>query len=126
MKDIGQTYRDILKKLNWRKIEGFGCDYYVNNNGDICSVTPNGKLRPLKPWYVNGYGYVKLRCKDGVYRDRRINRLICLTYHDNPDNLPVAHHKNHERGDNRHVNLKWATYKENALNRRGKADKGGK
>lgn len=125
-KELSQTYKEILEKLGWRKCEGYGRDYYANNAGDVCFVTSKGKLRPFKPWYKKGYGYIRLKCGDGIYRDKLVHRVVCATYHDNPDDLPVAHHMNHERGDNRHVNLKWVTYSENNTNRRGtKGNKGG-
>ena len=45
--------------------------------------------------------------------DRRINRLVAKAFIDNPDNKPIAHHKNHDKKINTTENLAWATHSEN-------------
>ena len=127
MKDrqLSKKFLDILQKLDWREIEGFAKKYYTNHDGDICSITSKRKLHPLKAWTSHTYLYVKLKTKDGQYKNFRVNRLVCQAYHINSENKPISHHKNHIRTDNRPDNLSWATYRENAADRKGRSNKTG-
>lgn len=46
-----------------------------------------------------------------------IHRLVCETFLENPDNKPTVDHINRDRGDNRLINLRWATYSEQQMNK---------
>lgn len=72
----------------------------------------NRDWRFLKYSHSHWYAHCTL-CKDGKYITWRIHRLIALTYIPNPDNLPIPHHKNWVRDDNRVENLEWRTEKYN-------------
>ena len=45
--------------------------------------------------------------------DRRIHRLVAKAFIENPEDKPIAHHKNHDKKINTIDNLAWATYSEN-------------
>ena len=114
----------IINKLNWKKLEGYGENYYVNPyDGYICSVHKGGtgKLNPIgnnvKP-NTEGYINVKLKDLDGKFRSKRVNRLILEAYHPCPGKDYVSHHVNHIKTDNRLINLRWVTHKENSILRK--------
>jgi hypothetical protein len=46
-----------------------------------------------------------------------VHRLVALAFHDNPFNLPLVDHKNRIRTDARAINLQWASYSTNNMNR---------
>lgn len=125
-KSIKKHLKYIIGKFDWREIVGYYRPYYTDIDGNIYSITANGKLKQLKPWLSppteDGYCYVKLKCSDGKYKSRRVNRLVATAYHNNLDNLPVADHINGKRQDNRPVNIRWASYRDNATNRRKRGD----
>lgn len=91
----------------WREISWADSNYFVSNKGQIISLC-NSRPRILKPFVCNDY-----LCVSICGRDRRINRLVAQAFLDNPENKPVAHHKNHNKMENTVENLEWATYSEN-------------
>lgn len=72
--------------------------------------------RGLPHWtYGSARGQYLRVCVDNV--SRSVHRLICETFHDNPDNKATVDHINRDKHDNRAVNLRWATRKEQQANR---------
>jgi hypothetical protein len=59
-----------------------------------------------------GYPCLKLNGKD-----QRKHRLIALQFIPNPDQLPEVDHINHNRVDNRILNLRWVSASDNMFNR---------
>ena len=70
------------------------------------------KIKPLKNW--KGYLFVRL-CVCGKKINKRIHRLVAIHFIFNPFNLPVVHHIDGNKENNCANNLKWVTYKENAI-----------
>lgn len=61
----------------------------------------------------NGYLVVSLVNNTGKRKTYRVNRLVANAFLTNPQNLPDVCHLNEDSFDNRLVNLKWSTHKEN-------------
>lgn len=105
----------------WKDIPNFEGLYQANMNGEIRSVNhfrknkTNGYEQKGKILKFNknqsGYYQVKLS-KNGVAKTYRVNRLIALTFIENPLNKETVNHINGNKTDNRVENLEWATRKE--------------
>ena len=109
-----EPLRYIVDKFGWRKLTGYDRCYYATPDGNICSVhKPTGKLKELKGT-ASKDGYLTIKLKQSErYTTKRVNRLIAQAFIPNPTNKPIAHHENHNRQDNRRVNLAWVTAREN-------------
>lgn len=91
-------------------IPGFEERYSITEDGKIFSHLNN---RYLKNHLKKEYFSIQLFSKDGWYKHFRVNRLVAITYIDNPDNKPIVNHINGIKTDNRVENLEWATDSEN-------------
>jgi len=94
--------------MNIKKIQGFE-DYSVSDCGKI--FDKNGKEMTLQV-NIDGYYVVNLNNCSGNFH-RRVNRLVAIAFLDNPNNLPVVHHKDHDKQNNHISNLEWTTVKQN-------------
>lgn len=95
----------------WKVIPDFPY-YEVNEFGQIRTVKTK---RPMKPQYdKDGYQYVRLYDTDNkTYKHWRVHRLVLTVFLRPSESWEECHHVNEIRDDNRLVNLKWATRKEN-------------
>lgn len=62
----------------------------------------------------DGYRCIGLR-KNNVRHWKRLARLTCVAFHENPENKAYVNHKNGIRSDDRAENLEWSTLSENIL-----------
>lgn len=105
----------------WKMVAGFS-KYECSNLGNVRNI--NNK-RPLKG-EKNPEGYIRHNMSDD--NNKRIHtlehRIIALTWIKNDDNKPTVDHINRKRNDNRVINLRWATKKQQAKNRESTYIKG--
>ena len=118
----------------WRPVPGYEDWYEVSNMGRVKQLERdipikayskrlkhieekifeiNESSRPVAPKTYYG---ITLINKWGKHVGFQLHRLVCMTFHDNPDNKPCVDHINGNRHDNRAENLRWATYSENFRN----------
>ena len=98
--------RCYMKKIKKENIQPY---YFVDEFGQIYSNYRN-KLKKLK-YSVDKDGYfnVSLQLKNGKRNSFRVNRLVALTYLDNPHNFPVVNHKDNNKQNNKVDNLEWCS-----------------
>ena len=70
-------------------------------------------FREVKPRLVCGYHQVNL---SGIHKAAYVHRLVAEAFVPNPENKPTVDHINGNRADNRIVNLRWVTQRENVNN----------
>ena len=100
--------------MNYKKFEDYE-NYIIFKTGKIFSLIKNRFLNPS----MDGRGYIgmsfykKGRKKKGM----TIHQLLGILFIPNPENKPTVDHINQNRSDNRLINLRWATRKEQVDNR---------
>lgn len=88
--------------------------YIVGEDGSLFSTKTN---RYLKGTEMRD-GYIRINTQhNGETLCFLLHRAIAETFIPNPDKLPIVHHKNHIRDDNRVENLEWVSISENAQDR---------
>lgn len=111
----------------WKEVPGYEEHYEVSNHGRVRSIarilTRNNadgtvtklsyKSKVKKP-SLNEYGYEHYGLhKDGKGKTITAHRLVALAWLPNPNNLPVVHHKDHNKRNNNIQNLEWSTFGNN-------------
>jgi len=95
------------KDITMKDIPGYEGLYAATSCGKIWDY----KNQKFLPQWSNGTPYllVTLR-KDGIKKNKRVHRLVALTYIENPDpeHLKKVDHDNGNPHDNYVSNLKWA------------------
>lgn len=97
--------------------------FYYQGQETVYSISDDGRVkndrtgRELKGTYLsNEYHRVSLVI-NGVNKIFLTHRLVAETFLPNPNNLPVVHHKDGNKYNNKVENLEWVTVKENALHK---------
>jgi hypothetical protein len=89
--------------------------YDISNFGQVRN-RDTGRL--LKP-YSDGHGYLRVSLrKDNKTYYRKIHRLVCEAFIDNPNNYKCVDHKDRCKTNNHVSNLRWASYSMNNKNRK--------
>ena len=62
----------------------------------------------------DGAGYCQVTlCKNKTHKSFRIHRLVCMAFHENPENKQTINHIDGVKSNNKLENLEWATQSEN-------------
>lgn len=107
-----EALKVIPSDLEWKPIPSLP-GYFAS----ICGLirTPSGMAAISA--VPSGYLYVAV-ARDGKKLTKRVNRLVCEAFHGSPSCRTLqAAHNNGDRGDNSAANLRWATAKENSLDK---------
>lgn len=84
-----------------------GIEYYADEEGNIYNKN-NHILKGYKGTY-----HLLMLCPGRLKLS--VHRLVCLTYHPNPLNLPQVNHKDGNKLNNHKDNLEWSTRSDNQL-----------
>lgn len=94
----------------WKSIKDFD-RYLISSNGRVKSLITNKILKQIFD-KSTGYLNVKLR-RNNKYYTKHVHRLVVENFVPNLENKPLTDHINANKIDNRLVNLRWCTQKEN-------------
>lgn len=112
--------------VEWKWIEGYEGLYEISNEGNVRSYV-KGIGRWFKPHSLaprtyrastprHPKQYLQIRLKGDTTRIyKTIHRLVADAFVPNSLRLPVVHHVNGNKYDNRAANLQWVTYRENNI-----------
>ena len=111
-------------KHNWvcklpsdtKPIGGYETLYAATPDGKVFSIKGSRQSgfnpQSLTPRKVSlGYHGITL-CKDGVFKQCLLHRIIAQTFIPNPENKPTINHKDGNKQNNCVANLEWCTQKE--------------
>lgn len=125
------TNEEFIKSISlegeeWRDVVGYEGLYMASSLGRIISLPRkayNGHVYFLTKHRVmsqgkksNGYLVIVLYDKPNFSKTFYVHRLVAKAFCDNPCNKPHIDHINANKQDNRAVNLRWVTQKENNNN----------
>lgn len=110
-----------MKEELWKPVVGYEGVYEVSDMGRIRGLNRKCETRIvlgtiLKPHIWNGYLRVVLR-RGGNRKTWAVHRIVLIAFAGPNPPLMEACHKNGIRSDNRLVNLRWGSRKENAADR---------
>ena len=98
----------------WKDIKGFEGYYQISNYGNIKSL--ERKIKVNNHWkqkekiikgnfvktHPNSKDYLVVNlCQNHKRRTAKVHRIVAENFIPNPENLPILHHKDHNRQNNR-------------------------
>ena len=97
----------------WRVIEGYE-NYMISNLGNVWSITNKKMLNPTD----NGNGYKRVHlCSHGEKKRISVHRLVVQAFIGEIAEGLEVNHINHNRADNRLINLEIISHSENLRDR---------
>ncbi len=91
-----------MEKLYWSGIEYRRFDrlYFVSADGNVLRKGLPVEVRTRPDGYIN------------VGRQRLLHRMVAVCWCKRPEGANTVHHINHDKSDNRAINLEWLTPKQ--------------
>ena len=98
----------------WKDIIGYEGLYMVSNYGRVKSLNYHmtGKEKILKAGKSGDGHLIVYLYKNGTKKPYQVHRLVAEAFLPNPENKPIAHHKDHNPLNNNVNNLVWLTQEE--------------
>ena len=105
----------------WKAIPGYEGLYEASSFGRVRSLDRRaGKLRKklcsgriISP-SPTGVGYMSFAlCRDNKKTRLSVHRAVCMAFHGQPPPMSDARHLNGDRSDNRPLNLRWGSRRDN-------------
>lgn len=100
----------------WKAISGYNGAYVASSMGRIKTTGNryNGNKEQILSLRLDkdGYVIVNLYNKDGM-KTKKVHRIVCDCFHENPENKKEVNHKKGIKTDNRSSQVEWATQSEN-------------
>ena len=100
----------------WKVIKNFP-DYMVSSHGRVQSFKRKNPIILKESTDQCGYKHVRLTNDLGCYI-KTIHRLVCETFHENPEGHPMVLHGDHDPSNNHYLNLRWGTHQDNMDDRK--------
>ena len=85
--------------------------YRVTEGGEVFSSRLKENL--VQSVDKDGYRFVMLYPKNGTGKNRRVHRLVALSFLPNPDRLPEVNHLDGDKSNNSSGNLEWVSSSQN-------------
>jgi len=110
----------------WREISNYP-NYLISSMGRVKSLNyfKSGEECILHPIELKTKYLVVNLYKEKQSKLMYIHKLVALAFIENPEKKPTIDHINKDRQNNHLENLRWATRKEQALNRTAKQTSSG-
>ena len=120
------TYKLEMELLEetWKRGKKFKA-YEGSTRGRIRNIE-TGYILQRKPKSRRTVEYILKNFEENFTKTVSAHQFICDAYHENPENKPTVDHINIINNDNRPSNLRFATHKEQSLNKNRKTETIGK
>ena len=103
---------DYIDNEVWKKVP-LGEDYQEVYASSLGRVRKNNKTTTGTKRESGYYDIKVYNVKDKKRYSFRVHRLVCMAFHENPENKPYVNHKDLNKSNNTADNLEWVTNKEN-------------